>query len=603
MKKENMKKSMLKDTKHKDEGKGDAKMTDAGCDDGTQQTTYEQVKDDEHVILTIFHDTQKTKVPLQSSYISSDFANQFLNLDNVPPTDSEVISMMNIKVRHEEQSTKTPLILIIPVTVILKTSTTAEPIISLIIPSITPLPQQSTPTPTPAPTTEPTTTSIHALLDFSSLFKFDQRVSVLKKELSQLKHNTFRSYTIEFEKKAKNKRKRYKDLVEKSVKDIIKDEVKSQLPQILPNEVFEFTTLVIQSTITESLDNVILDKSSSQLKSTYEAAASLIGFELKKILLDKIDHEDKDKDEDHPAGLDQGLKKRKTSKDAKPSKGSKSKESKSSSSKGTKSQKKSSGKSAQAEESVFESVDTEMPHNQGGNLGKTDVQPNTTSDLDQQYCQSKKPPLNFDKLMSTPIDFSAYVMNNLKIENLTQEHLVGPAFNLLKGTCRSRVELEYYFEECYKAITDRLDWNNSEGQEYPLKFSKPLSLIEDRGRQVVPVNYFINNDLGYLKGGSSSRIYTTSTTKPRLLSMMIFKASKTSFHRYGVQRRTDISKTTPYTTYNNPQEIIYQNKFKRNRLMRSDELYKFCDGTLTSVRSVLHDIASSLRMDYLQKRR
>ncbi|GKD68674.1 hypothetical protein Tco_1322764 [Tanacetum coccineum] len=38
-------------------------------------------------------------------------------------------------------------------------------------------------------------------------------------------------------------------------------------------------------------------------------------------------------------------------------------------------------------------------------------------------------------------------------------------------------------------------------------------------------------------------------------------------------------------------------------LMRSDELYKFSDGTLTSVRFVLHDIASNLRMDYLPKRR
>ncbi|GJX72716.1 hypothetical protein Tco_0309887 [Tanacetum coccineum] len=37
--------------------------------------------------------------------------------------------------------------------------------------------------------------------------------------------------------------------------------------------------------------------------------------------------------------------------------------------------------------------------------------------------------------------------------------------------------------------------------------------------------------------------------------------------------------------------------------MRSDELCKFYDGTLTSVRKVLHDIASSLRMNYLPKRR
>ncbi|GJZ77691.1 hypothetical protein Tco_0642363 [Tanacetum coccineum] len=36
--------------------------------------------------------------------------------------------------------------------------------------------------------------------------------------------------------------------------------------------------------------------------------------------------------------------------------------------------------------------------------------------------------------------------------------------------------------------------------------------------------------------------------------------------------------------------------------MRSDKLYKFCNGMLSSVRSVLHDIASNLEMDYLAKR-
>ncbi|GKD50041.1 hypothetical protein Tco_1279017, partial [Tanacetum coccineum] len=50
-------------------------------------------------------------------------------------------------------------------------------------------------------------------------------------------------------------------------------------------------------------------------------------------------------------------------------------------------------------------------------------------------------------IMDTPIDFSAFVMNQLNIINPTQEILVGPAFNLLKGTCKSRTELEYHFEE------------------------------------------------------------------------------------------------------------------------------------------------------------
>ncbi|GJU00871.1 hypothetical protein Tco_1111209 [Tanacetum coccineum] len=259
--------------------------------------------------------------------------------------------------------------------------------------------------------------------------------------------------------------------------------------------------------------------------------------------------------------------------------------------------------------------------------------------------------------MSTPIDFSVYVMDNLKIKNLTQEHLVRPAFNLLKWTCRSRLELEYHFEECYKAVTDRLDWNNPEGQEYQFDLSKPLPLVEDQGRQVVHVDYFINNDLEYLKGGSSSMKYMNSTTKTkvakyndiqgikdmvpslwspvkkkilnlesdvifdlnvalRMFTRRVVILKRVEDLQLGVESyqkklnitrpetfRSDISKRTPYTAYKNPQGIIYLDKYKRNRLMRSNELYKFCDGTLTSVRTVLHDIASNLRMDYLPKRR
>ncbi|GJS38247.1 hypothetical protein Tco_0563290, partial [Tanacetum coccineum] len=67
--------------------------------------------------------------------------------------------------------------------------------------------------------------------------------------------------------------------------------------------------------------------------------------------------------------------------------------------------------------------------------------------------------------------------------------------------------------------------------------------------------------------------------------------------------RSDISKRIPYTAYNNPQGISYEDKYKRNKLMRKDELYKFSDGTLNSVRTVLHDIDSNLRMDHLPKKR
>nr|GEZ46422.1 hypothetical protein [Tanacetum cinerariifolium] len=76
---------------------------------------------------------------IANSSVSSDFANQFLNLDNVSLTDTEVVSLMNVKVYHEEPSTQTPPLLNIPVTVIPETSSAAGSNISLTIPPITPL--------------------------------------------------------------------------------------------------------------------------------------------------------------------------------------------------------------------------------------------------------------------------------------------------------------------------------------------------------------------------------------------------------------------------------------------------------------------------------
>ncbi|GKD25225.1 hypothetical protein Tco_1231439, partial [Tanacetum coccineum] len=185
----------LRDVEHGEEGKEDTEKTDVGHDAGTQETTYEQVKDDEPVILTIVHDTQKTEVPLQSSSISSDFATQFLNLDNPSPTDTEINSMMNIDVRHEEPSTLTPPLFTILVTAIPETSSAATSTIHPLIPPFIPIPQTSTPT--PAPTTETTTTLIPALPNFSSLFEFDQRVFVLEKELSQLKQVDYSTQLLE----------------------------------------------------------------------------------------------------------------------------------------------------------------------------------------------------------------------------------------------------------------------------------------------------------------------------------------------------------------------------------------------------------------------
>nr|GFC89138.1 hypothetical protein [Tanacetum cinerariifolium] len=64
---------------------------------------------------------------------------------------------------------------------------------------------------------------------------------------------------------------------------------------------------------------------------------------------------------------------------------------------------------------------------------------------------------SFNELIDTPLDFSAFVMNRLKVDTLTPELLVGPTFKLMKGSYKSLVELEYFLEEVYKATTDQLD--------------------------------------------------------------------------------------------------------------------------------------------------
>nr|GEV18508.1 copia protein [Tanacetum cinerariifolium] len=130
-----------------------------------------------------------------------------------------------------------------------------------------------------------------------------------------------------------------------------------------------------------------------------------------------------------------------------------------------------------------------------------------------EMIQAEKPPLIFDEFMSTPIDFSAYVMNSLKLNNITRTDLVGPVFNLLKGTCKSCVELEYNMEECYRALTYQLDWSNPEGHKRSLDMSKPLPLQDKKYRLVIPVEFFFNNDLKYLKEGNKERTYSSLITK------------------------------------------------------------------------------------------
>nr|GEX00162.1 hypothetical protein [Tanacetum cinerariifolium] len=272
------------------------------------------------------------------------------------------------------------------------------------------------------------------------------------------------------------------------------------------------------------------------------------------------------------------------------------------------------------------------------------------------------------------------------MDTLTPKLIAGPTYELLKGSCKSLVELEYHLEEVYKATTNQLDWVNPEGQQYPHNLLKPLPLIpNNRGLRVIPFDHFISNDLEYLRGdlvprtmwikvpicydkhalwevshwghkrqqfygftvnrASAHDVYSKrriiAVTKLKIVEWhnykhldwitvrrdddKLYKFKEGDLKRLRIQDiedmllllvqgkltnltvkecfsfnkklnltkpdtyRSDLKCKEAYTAYSNPRGFIYQNKDKKNRLMRIDELHKFSDGTLIDVRTALDD--------------
>nr|GEW96005.1 hypothetical protein [Tanacetum cinerariifolium] len=460
----------------------DDEMSNVQQGNENPKTTLNQVIKDAHVTLSII--PKKIDVLVTNSSQSSDLASKFLKFLDIPHTEAEIVSPMDVHVHYEVPSNQTPTLFTVPISVVTESSSIFTTVIQS-LPSFNHPPQQST------QTTE-VTNPLSTLLNFASIFQFNNRVTTLENEVVELKRN---------------------------------DPLNTQVTAL----------------VDEPLD--------SRLAATRDEFISYLSALITTRITEQRSRKDKDKDEDLSTGSNRGLKKRKISKDVEPKTGLKTKESKSGSSKGGKSQSKSFGKSVQSEEPEFEVVDSDMPQDQEENLGNKDEEPrrkvaskrdwftkpsksqeptdpdwNVGKTPQQGPTQSwlmtltsfvDKPSKTFDGLMSTRIDFSSYIINSLKITNLIQETLLGPAFKLLKGTRTNYAELEYDFEECYKALSEKLDWDNLEGGDYPFDLTKPLPLVKNGNRQMVPVDYFFKSDLKYLQGGISTMTYTTSIKKTK----------------------------------------------------------------------------------------
>ncbi|GJS49777.1 hypothetical protein Tco_0599898 [Tanacetum coccineum] len=506
------------------------------------------------------------------------------------------------------------------------------------------------------------------------------------------------------------------------MKKVIKEQVKKEVSKITPK---------IEKLVNDQLESEVLVRSSKEAKSSHAVAANLSELELKKILIDKMEannsinrsdiqrqlykalvdayeadkilldtygdsvtikrpRDGADDDQEPSAGTDRGSKRRRSGKEpastSAPSETTTTTAGKTTTT-GSKTHKQSASQSAPVEETMQTTDVFEAPAHQEFETGVHDEQaeeevqhlpdwfqqPTRLPSPDHAWnksvpavhesvqpwlsnlAQRQDPRESFDELTDTTFDFSAFVMNRLNVQTLTPELLAGPTFELMKGTCKSLTELEYFCEE-------------------------PLPLVPNsQGRHVIPFHHFINNDLEYLRGGVSSRKYSTSVTKTTtadyghikwiedlvpnsMWSQMIVKydkfalwgilhwgkklvewqdfkhldgllyegmddvftsSKKCDFHRLRIQDIEDmllllvqgkvtnlnieeriafniqLERQYAYTPYSDPRGFIYENKDKKNRLMRIDELHKFSDGTLDDVRTALNDRLKGIRMEYL----
>ncbi|GJU14436.1 hypothetical protein Tco_1142402 [Tanacetum coccineum] len=508
--------------------------------------------------------------------------------------------------------------------------------------------------------TPATTTTIPDLFFF-----FNQRVTALESDLSKLKQSNpfveaissipsivneylcskmkeavdvaIQLKSIKLREEAQAENQEFLNSLDSNMQKIIKDQVKTQTSKIKSK---------VKKYVTESLGAEVLIRSTNQPQTSYGIASSLSELELKRILMDKIE-ENKSIDRSDTTHLE-----------------------------------------------FITGDDDVIPAREVHAERQWHPPTFTTPDRTQS---------SFDEFMATPIDFSAFMKNRLKIDHLTQELLTGPTYDLIKGTCKSVAELEYHLEEVFKATNEQLDWNNPEGTPYPHNLSH-VKWIEDRIPRttwsVVPIDYDKHAYWGtYHWGPKRQRFYGYATNMEtskdvysrnmiiEVISLKIMKffgyshleeitvrrqddvlykfregdfkrlcrqdiedmllllvqgkltnlslddryvlnvALRMYTQRIVIQERVedlqlaiksyqkkinltrpdttrpDLRKMTPYTGYPDVQGIIYQDELSRNRLMRTDELYKFSDGILNHVRTTLNDIATGIQMDYLPKRR
>ncbi|GKB62427.1 hypothetical protein Tco_0918613, partial [Tanacetum coccineum] len=342
--------------------------------------------------------------------------------------------------------------------------------------------------------------------------------------------------------------------------------------------------------------------------------------------------DDVDEDEEPSVGSNRGSKRRRAGKEPESSSAPKEKTSKSSgkSKEGSKSHQKSTGKSAQAEEPTHTIKDLEEPVHQEFNTGFTEDQPvDETTQLPDWFQKPAKPltpdhwnnpegqqyphdlrkplPLIPNSRGRRVIPFDRFINNDLA-------YLSGGVSSRTYTTSLTKTKAaDYGHIKWIEDLIPNTMWINKESardvySRHRIIPITKLTIIEWRNYKHLDWITVLQGKLKnltieeHLALSVSLRMFTRSIIIKRRvedLQLGIESYQKKLNLTNPDTCRSDLKRKTTYTAYSNPRGFIYQNKDKKNRLMRIDELHKFSDGTLNNVRYALDDIMKRIRMEYL----
>nr|GEU28973.1 hypothetical protein [Tanacetum cinerariifolium] len=438
----------------------------------SQLSGFEQEEEDAHVTLTPVLDTQKTGGPTQSFYVSSNFTSKLLNFDNQSLANNEIASLMDITAHHATAFLKSHQV------------------------------------------------SLNLLLHhLHSSILYHNKVTNLEKDILEMKQ--VKQYV-----KALSSIYAILDrYIDNKLREAINKEVNTQLSQILPQAISDVTTLVIEKNVTESLEVVVLTRSSSQPWSSYETTATLSEFELTKILIDKIEKNKSFDIADYKRELYDAL-----------------------------------VKPYNTDKDIFESYDRETKKgSQTRKLNHPEIQGQRKRSLQV----SLKTPLNLNISLSESLPMQRSQVILLKTQ----------ACNKIKSSSHKRmiptdkeVTKAGWFKKPKRPPSPDPDWSKRQ----QVNFRPPQTWISQfTCTEEPPTSFDELNDTSFdFSAFVMNRLKIPNLTKKFLLD-----------------RHSTCS------------------KYRRKRLLRTDEPHKFSDGTLNDVRSALHDIAAGIRMEYLPMRK